>query len=45
MKDGYWALRKYTAGPVGESSKYWIPGEKPSRSQRRIKSDIRKLGF
>lgn len=42
MKDGYWALRKYTAGPVGESIKYWIPGEKPSRSQRRIKSDIRK---
>ncbi|BAK99722.1 hypothetical protein OBV_25240 [Oscillibacter valericigenes Sjm18-20] len=42
MKDGYWALRKYTAGPVGESIKYWIPGEKPSRSERRIKSDIRK---
>lgn len=42
MKDGYWVLRKYTAGPVGESIKYWIPGEKPSRSQRRIKSDIRK---
>lgn len=42
MKDGYWALRKYTAGSVGESIKYWIPGEKPSRSQRRIKSDITK---
>lgn len=42
MKDGYWALRKYTAGSVGESIKYWIPGEKPSRSQRKIKSDIQK---
>ena len=42
MKDGYWALRKYTAGPIGESIKFWIPGAKPSRSERRLKTDIRK---
>lgn len=42
MKDGYWALRKYSAGDIGESIKYWILGQKPTRSERRLKSDIRK---
>lgn len=42
MKDGYWAMRKYRAGRIGETVKYWVPGEKPARSARRLKSDIRK---
>lgn len=41
-KEGYWVIRTYTAGDIGEKIKYWVPGKKPSRSQRRIKSDIRK---
>lgn len=41
-KEGYWVIRTYQAGQVGEKIKYWVPGKKPSRSQRRIKSDIRK---
>lgn len=43
MKDGYWAMRKYRAGRIGETVKYWIPGRKPTRSERRLKSDLRKL--
>lgn len=38
---GYWAIRTYTAGAVGEKIKYWVPGEKPTRSQRKLKSDIK----
>ena len=42
MKEGDWVIRTYQAGQIGEKIKYWVPGKKPSRSQRRIKSDIRK---
>lgn len=42
MKEGYWVIRTYKAGMIGEKIKYWVPGKKPSRSARRIKSDIRK---
>jgi hypothetical protein len=34
MTEGYWVIRTYTAGAVGEKIKYWVPGEKPTRSQR-----------
>lgn len=43
MKDGYWAMRKYRSGRIGETVKYWVPGQKPTRSERRLKSDIRKV--
>lgn len=42
MKEGYWVIRTYQAGQVGEKIKYWVPGQRPTRSQRKIKSDIRK---
>lgn len=38
---GYWVIRTYLAGMVGEKIKYWVPGEKPSRAKRRLRSDIR----
>lgn len=41
MKQGYWVIRTYTAGAVGEKIKYWVPGEKPSKSERRLKADIK----
>lgn len=41
MAEGYWVIRSYRAGMIGEKIKYWIPGQKPSKSDRRIKSDIR----
>lgn len=39
--EGYWVIRTYKAGTVGEKIKYWVPGRKPSKSERRIKSDIK----
>ena len=41
MAEGYWVIRSYTAGVIGEKIKYWVPGKKPSKSERRIKSDIK----
>lgn len=41
-REGYWVIRTYVSGAVGEKIKYWIPGKKPTTSQRRMKSDIRK---
>lgn len=43
MKDGYWVIRTYVSGPVGEKIKFWVPGTKPKgRMTRRNRSDIRK---
>lgn len=43
MRDGYWAIRTYEAGPVGEKIKFWVPGQKPAgKLTRKQKSDIRK---
>ena len=33
---GYWAIRTWQAGQVGEKVKFWVPGEKPSKSARRL---------
>lgn len=43
MKEGYWVIRTYVSGQVGEKIKYWISGARPSRSERKMKTDIRKL--
>ncbi len=42
MAKGYWMIRTYEAGDVGEKTKYWVPGEKPSRSSRKAKAEIKK---
>lgn len=41
-KEGYWVIRTYVSGIIGEKVKYWVPGEKPTKSIRKMKSDIRK---
>ena len=41
MAEGYWVIRSYQAGMIGEKIKYWVPGKKPSKSERRVKSDIK----
>lgn len=43
MAEGYWAIRTYKAGRIGEKIKYWVPGKKPTRSGRRLKSDLAKI--
>lgn len=42
MAEGYWMIRTYEAGNVGEKTKYWVPGERPSRSARRLRSEAKK---
>ncbi len=42
MKDGYWVVRTYKAGRVGEKIKYWVPGERPVKIGRKAKSEIKK---
>lgn len=41
MANGYWVIRTYTAGAVGEKIKYWVAGEKPTRSERKLRRDIK----
>lgn len=42
MKDtGYWVIRTYVSGNVGEKIKYFVPGVKP-KNKRQYKSDVRK---
>ena len=42
MRDGYWVIRTYVAGSVGEKTKFWVQGARPTASSRREKSDIKK---
>lgn len=40
--EGYWIIRTHEAGNVGEKTKFWIPGARPSKSSRRVRSEIKK---
>lgn len=42
MAEGYWVIRTYEAGNVGEKTKFWVPGARPSRSERRLRSEAKK---
>jgi len=42
MAEGYWVIRTYKAGRVGEKTKFWVPGKKPTRSGRRERAELRK---
>ncbi|MBR3330425.1 MAG: hypothetical protein IKG25_04325 [Mogibacterium sp.] len=43
MKQGYWIVRTYEAGIVGEKTKYWVKGDRPSgKSRRKERAEIRK---
>ena len=39
---GYWVIRTYEAGRIGEKIKYWVPGVRPTKSERRLRADIKK---
>lgn len=41
MGKGYFVIRTFVSGVIGEKIKYWVPGEKPSKSQRSIRSSIK----
>ena len=40
--EGYWIVRTYEAGNVGEKTKFFVPGARPTRSQRRLRDAARK---
>ena len=43
QNEGYWMIRTYEAGTVGEKTKFWIPGKRPNGALRRKdKEAIRK---
>lgn len=43
MKEGYWVVRTYESGAVGEKTKFWVQGARPSsRSKRKERSEIKK---
>lgn len=43
MKQGYWVVRTYESGIIGEKTKFWVQGERPNgKSRRKEKQDIRK---
>lgn len=43
MADGYWVVRTYEAGAVGEKTKFWVQGARPDRRSRaKEKSEAKK---
>ena len=49
MADGYWAIRKWQAGPIGEMVKFWVPGRRPAgrgaaKKDRRLKKAAQHQG-
>lgn len=42
MREGYWVVRTYEAGAVGEKTKFWIQGSPAARSKRKEHSEIKK---
>lgn len=42
MKDGYWVVRTYEAGQVGEKTKYFVLGDRTRRNRRKEESSIKK---
>lgn len=43
MREGYWVVRTYEAGPVGEKTKFFIPGKRPEKKNSRMEAaEIRK---
>lgn len=39
---GYWEIRTYECGGLGEKTKYWVPGEPPARGRKLGRSSERK---
>ena len=35
MREGYWVIRTYEAGAIGEKTKYFVPGKRPDKKLRR----------
>lgn len=42
QKEGYWVIRTYKAGSVGEKTKYWVPGKRPDKKTSRKQREAAK---
>lgn len=42
MNEGYWVIRTYEAGAVGEKTKFWVPGRRPEKAGRKERSELKK---
>lgn len=42
MREGYWVIRTWENGPIGEKVKYWVAGQKPPKNSRRLKTETNK---
>ena len=43
QQEGYWVVRTYEAGPVGEKTKFFVPGTRPTgKTKRRERQEIKK---
>lgn len=42
MPEGYWVVRTYEAGNIGEKTKFWVPGRRPEKQTRREKAELKK---
>ena len=43
QQEGYWVVRTYEAGPVGEKTKFFVPGTRPTgKTRRRERMEIKK---
>ena len=42
QKEGYWVIRTYTAGSVGEKTKFWVPGKRPDKNTSRKQREAAK---
>ena len=42
MGEGYWVIRTYESGAVGEKTKFWVSGDRNRRNRKREKGEIRK---
>lgn len=38
-KEGYWKIRTYEAGTVGEKTKFWVPGSRPNGKMKKAERD------
>lgn len=42
-QEGYWVVRTYEAGPVGEKTKFFVPGTRPTgKTRRKERQEIKK---
>lgn len=43
MKDGYWVIRTYKSGLVGEKIKFFVPGRRPEKIRREDKREASRM--